>query len=286
MFLAKKINYFTDFLLLGNVFIALCAVAQAYQTCHIRYFSVAGSPLLFFIFAATFFLYNAHKFINLNFLKQGIDSQRFTQFSALAYPLSILTFCAAAIAFETFFILKKYARDAIVGIGTVSMLYILPVFRGRRLRDFYYLKIVLISLTWASVVVWIPTAAIGRGFSIIEVLMFLEKTAFIFAITLPFDIRDRASDAAAGLKTIPLNMGVEKTKALGFYAITLSLSITFALAYFSVYSVFHYFAIATTLVLSYFLIEKTDDSKPNYFYYFYLDGMMLLQTCLVLAVPR
>ncbi|NJN33941.1 MAG: UbiA family prenyltransferase [Saprospiraceae bacterium] len=179
-----------------------------------------------------------------------------------------MTFCAAAIAFETFFILKKYARDAIVGIGTVSLLYILPIFKGRRLRDFSYLKIILISLTWASVVVWIPTAAVGRGFSVIEVLLFLEKMAFIFAITLPFDIRDSTSDAAAGVKTIPLSIGVEKTKKIGFYAITLSLSIIFILTYFGVYSVFHYFAIAVTLILSYFLIEKTDETKPIYFYYF------------------
>ena len=62
-----------NFLLYGNVFIALCAYSQTVQTC--RFLgddNVSQSVLPIFVAAATFFLYNIHKPITFFLKKQLI----------------------------------------------------------------------------------------------------------------------------------------------------------------------------------------------------------------------
>ena len=84
-----------NFLLYGNVFIALCAYSQTVQTC--RFLgddNVSQSVLPIFVAAATFFLYNIHKPITFFLKKQLIDNQRFMKTKSFSSPLSILTILA------------------------------------------------------------------------------------------------------------------------------------------------------------------------------------------------
>jgi hypothetical protein len=280
-----------DFLLYGNFFIAFCAVAMAFQTCHLRYFSVAGSPLMIFIFSGTFFIYNIHKFITFYLKKEIIDSQRFIQLKRFDGPLSILTFIALFVCFDTFMMLGNDIKRDVVFIALLSLLYVLPVFKGKRLRDLPYLKIFLITGVWVSVCVALPALALGKAWWTTDAIIAFEKAYFIFALTIPFDIRDRSWDAALGVKTIPLSMSedveqksVEKPKKLAYFSLILSFLMALVLVIAKNYSFWTLFKIGISLIITYFIIKKTDDAKDDYFYLFYVDGMMILQSLIVILL--
>jgi 4-hydroxybenzoate polyprenyltransferase len=278
----KGLQHIIDFILLGNFFIAACATMQTLQTCKLRYYSVAGSPILVFVFCATFLLYNIHKPITYWLKKEFIANLRFQNTKRFEAPLSILSFVAALICFNCFFLFKQTGQQAIMISGALSFAYILPFLKGKRLRDIPYLKIILISMVWAFVCVILPLSIVGRGWGLPESLMFLEKALFIFALTIPFDIRDITWDAQTGVKTIPISVGTSKAKRWATYAIISSFSIVFILSYFGVYTLNQYIALSISLTSSVFLIHKTKADKPNYFFYGLIDGQLILQSALIL----
>ena len=285
-----------DFLLYGNFFIALCAVAMTLQTCHLRYFSVAGVPILIFIFASTFFLYNIHKFITVFLKKEKIDNQRFMQLKRFDAPLSILTFIAFMSSFDTFMQFRMDIKKLVAIIGIFSLAYVLPVFNGKRLRDISYIKIFFIVGAWVSVCVVLPAIALGKDWWTTDAILALEKACFIFAITIPFDIRDRAWDAQLGVKTIPLliTMGsikasseidsVKKTLKRAYIALIISFLMACILVFSRNYSFWTLFKIGISLLITYFVIKQTDEKKGDYFYAFWVDGMMLLQSLIVILL--
>jgi 4-hydroxybenzoate polyprenyltransferase len=277
----KRLKGITDFLLLGNFFIATCAVMQALQTCKLRYLSISGTPVLVFIFCGTFILYNIHKPITYWLKKEFALNPRFQHVKRFEGPLSILTVFAALTCFNCFFLFKQSGQQAVMISAILSLAYILPIFKGKRLRDFPFLKIILISVVWAYVCVVLPVATVGRGWGLPESLMFLEKAFFIFAITIPFDIRDMKWDAETGVKTIPLSIGAEKAKRWASYAIISSLFIVCLLSYFGVYGFKQYVILSISLILSEYLIHKTQADNSNLFYYGLIDGQLILQGVLI-----
>ncbi|MBY0424525.1 MAG: UbiA family prenyltransferase, partial [Cytophagales bacterium] len=79
-----------------------------------------------------------------------------------------------------------------------------------RLRDLPYMKIFSIAFVWSASTILLPMAkypeyvAFGHWAGI-----FVERFVFVFAITIPFDIRDMEEDRKSGIKTIPLLLGVK-----------------------------------------------------------------------------
>ena len=105
-------------------------------------------------------------------------------------------------------------------LGAFSFLYTicLPLTGRKGLRELPGFKIFLISMLWAMATVVLP-AAEGGVFGTVEgALMTLERFLFIFAITLPFDIRDLPFDRAR-LHTLPQRFGISKAKKIGFLAL-------------------------------------------------------------------
>ncbi len=280
----KELQDVIDFLLLGNFFIAACAAMQALQTCKLRYYSVAGSPILVFVFCATFLLYNIHKPVTYWLNKEFIANPRFQNAKRFEGFLSILTFVATLVCLDCFFLFKQTGQLTVIISGVLSIAYVLPFLKGKRLRDLPYLKIILISVVWAIVSVILPISLVGRGWGMPESLMFLEKIFFIFALTIPFDIRDMGWDAETGVKTIPLSIGSEKAKRLASYAIIASFLIVCVLSYFNVYTLNQYIVLSISLILSEYLIHKTQTNESNLFFYGFIDGQLLFQSFLIWLV--
>lgn len=279
-----------DFIIYGNFFIATCAALQAWQTVHIRHYSIDGNPHIIFIFVATFFLYNIHKPITFFLKKTDLNEiapqdkrteNRLKKSKAFEAPLSILTFIAGMTALECYLRLYIDSQWQIVGIGIISMAYVLPLWNGKRLRDIPYIKIFMIAGVWAFVTVIFPLKAFAKNWYSCDTFLIFERLTFILAITLPFDIRDMAWDKKTGVTTIPLSIGIKKTKILAYLLLFMSFLITFFIYFMSVYSLNTLIATSISIVASAYLIHKTDKNKDDYFYYFLLDGTLLLQSILV-----
>ncbi|MCK4561903.1 MAG: hypothetical protein KAT78_03285 [Flavobacteriaceae bacterium] len=82
------------------------------------------------------------------------------------------------------------------------------------------LKLFLIIITWAGVTVLLPLKNAEIQFSNDVWLIFIQRVLFLFAITIPFDIRDLDFDNPE-IKTLPQTLGVKKSKIIGVVALFL-----------------------------------------------------------------
>lgn len=95
----------------------------------------------------------------------------------------------------------------------LTILYVMPAFRGYSLRNLPRLKIFVIALSWVMVTVGIPLS----GESILLSGPVLAHASVIFlcvlALMIPFEIRDTLVDAP-GLQTLPQLLGIRKVRHL------------------------------------------------------------------------
>lgn len=268
-----------NFILYGNFFIAFCAYAQTAHTSHILGYNNTHI-LSIFVASATFFLYNIHKPITYILKKQLIDNQRFLKTKSFSTPLSIFTIFAGIVCFYLFFELNTKTQVSLILAAALSLTYVLPILGGRRLRDFPFVKIFTIAFVWAFVTVILPVQEYGQ-FSISPILpIFSEKILFIFALTIPFDIRDVDWDTKTNVKTIPLSIGIQNAKKLGILSLVGSIYIVFNLKNQDTYASINATALLLTYLTSIFIIAISRKDRSDYFFYGLTDGMLLLPSFL------
>jgi 4-hydroxybenzoate polyprenyltransferase len=113
------------------------------------------------------------------------------------------------------------------------------------------------------------------------VILGVERFLFLFAITIPFDIRDMKADHATGLKTIPLQIGEAKSVQLSILILVVFLVGTVGRYFF-----LQQWGIASAYAISGLttLVFLTNDRirKWSLYHYGALDGTLLLQGILMI----
>ncbi len=168
------------------------------------------------------------------------------------------------------------------GTGLVALFYGLPVFKGNRqshgLRGIPGAKLFIIALVWTISCVCLPLVEIqNAGETVSSADFFLlaaKRFLFITAITIPFDIRDFFQDRKFQLKTIPVLFGVEKANRV--CQLLMALHVMLLLLYIDKMDLPAIGLIAVTILASW-LIFKSKWEKNEYYYFFFLDGTLLLQ---------
>lgn len=282
MSLIKKI---IDLILYGNFWIALGALALTFQTQLILKGSFQLDNVSWFVFFATFLLYALHRIVGILRLKDFLEIERFAVISRFRHHIIIYAVLASIGALYFFFQLIWQVQLALFIPAFLSLGYVLPFFgKKRRLRDFDQIKIYLIVGVWAFVTVILTFIDSGRALNFEIIFMILERGIFIFAITLPFDIRDLHVDQHGKVKTIPAVIGIDKTKQLSYATLALAL----VLAIINYYSGFYDLKIGIGLAISYlisaWLISFSTTERHDYFYSGLLDGTMILQFLIVWGV--
>jgi len=279
----KLINTFifsTIFLSVGAVLLTVSAQVQLGMQPH-------WQPYLLLIFFATLIEYNRTRVIELLTNKEALNPEKQWWFRKNQKKL----FFVMAVSVAGFFIAAIHTKTevllAFLPLGILTFFYSFPVTGNKNyffgLREVPYLKIFLIAFVWSGTTIFLPF--VQAGAKILEthaILLFGERFFFIFAIAIPFDIRDMQADRNAGLKTIPLLIDKNKALLLSY----LSLTISFAI------SIFHYKmqnnwfiieAIFVSLITTYLFLKLNYFRNLNRYYYQILDGTMLLQGLLVLG---
>ncbi len=175
-----------------------------------------------------------------------------------------------------YFHLPIRTRILLVAPAFISFIYTVPLLPSRRrLRDFHYIKIILISIVWSIFTVLIPLDMVS-GFDTNASLLFVERALFIFAITIPFDIRDELIDQKISVKTFVHSLGSDRAKRLAVLALIISV-ILFILSQSRL--LFPKLYLLSTLIsysFSALLILKSDQDRHDYYYSGLLDGTMML----------
>lgn len=278
-----------DFLLFSNTFMSLCAVAQGLVT-----FYLIGSrpvmPVLVLLFTSTLGIYN---FCILVFKVDNPEQspyRRVRWFYAHYRLMITFTIVALLSLAPLFFLMSVESRILLIFLSILSFAYGIPMFtlgdRKFGLRNIPGLKQLLITLVWTMSTVLLPVleaehrqlAAVSmRGLTILIAKRFL----FIAALTVPFDIRDLFQDKQSGLKTVPTVWGEKNATLFCQFLLAGYIVLLFLFEDNGLNSDF--WALTLTALLTGWLIFESKREKNEYYYFFYLDGMLILQFLLLAA---
>ncbi|WP_048922332.1 UbiA prenyltransferase family protein [Rufibacter radiotolerans] len=278
MRLAKRI---LKFILYSNIFLALCATALVWET-----YLLTNMPISLrlgvIVFFSTFFIYNVDSLLPYKFNQEGGHTPRAAWiqknrleliFLSLGSALSVLFLYWTAIFDLNFWFLLHL----VVVAGLYSVAIVPEGDRYIPLRDIPLLKVFLIAYVWSAVTVQLPLMEAGRDlFAGENLLIFLRRFLFLFALTLVFDIRDLYKDKQSGTLTFPGKWGVLKTKqialaALVLYVLLAPLSMSWAAA----------IGLGLAGVGAALVVWNAHQYRSQYYFLVLADGMMLVQFILV-----
>lgn len=269
------------FVLYGNIWIALAALTMAWQSQLIFTYNFEWNELNAFIFFSTMALYAAHRLIGQNKTIDFRQSGRFKIITENQFTISIITFIASIGACYYFLQLSYSLWFLLSPAILLSLAYILPFAKGRRLRDFPFVKIFLVATNWSWITVAMPFFYYSQTDHLLLVTMLLERTFFIFAITLPFDIRDLHFDQHHGVSTIPSRYGIKRTQQFAILTLALAAGSTVYSYTNGGYSIYHLFGVLFSFLLTVPLLKCSNPNRPDYYYTGYIDGSMIFQFVIV-----
>ncbi|MEM1122556.1 MAG: hypothetical protein AAGJ18_19085 [Bacteroidota bacterium] len=275
---------FVNLLLFGNFWIAACAVALTWQTELLLYGQFAWTNLTSFVFFATLFLYAIHRIVGLVKVEPFLEKYRYAIIFRFRHHIQFYALIGGLGALYYFFHLSLANQLLLVIPSFLSLGYVLPFVKGqKRLRDFDYIKIFLVAIVWGVITVLMPIFERTTELTVTHLLILLERMFFVFAITLPFDIRDLKIDEHIDVKTIPAIIGISKTKILGAICLGMTILLAFLNWYIGCYETTALLAISVSCLTTLGLICYCDQTDADYFFTGVMDGTMILQFLLVLG---
>jgi len=276
-----------DFLLFSNLFMALCAIAQAMVT-----FMLIGVkpvyPVLAILFLSTLFIYNFSILVTGPKDTERSPFKRVRWFFAHYKLMVPITVVSAMLLLPLFFLVSAQSRLLLVFLSILSLGYGLPLFSvGKQkfgLRNIPGLKLLLIGLTWTLSIVLLPILEVQHIHHITipktDILLLTAKRfLFITAMAIPFDIRDLFQDRKLGLKTVPVVFGEQNAYLLCQILLAGYLVLLFLFRNHGFDT--NFFALTLTIILAGWLIFRSKFEKNEYYYFFYVDGVLILQYVLM-----
>ncbi|MGF7076182.1 hypothetical protein [Mucilaginibacter sp. R-33] len=285
----KLLQSVLDFLLFSNIFMSLCAVAQALLTFHL-----IGSkpvfPVLGLLFTSTLGIYNFCILITRPAKPQRSPYRRVRWFFAHYRLMVTFTIVSLLSLIPLFFIITTESKILLIFLSVLSFGYGLPLFsvgdHKFGLRNIPGLKPFLITLVWTMSCVLFPVLeSMHNHLTDISMrdttILIAKRFLFIGALTIPFDIRDLFDDRKVGLKTIPVVWG--KKNAYLFCQVLLTGYIVLMFLFRQNGFSLDFFALTLTMFLTGWLIFRSAWEKNEYYYFFYMDGVLILQYVIVVV---
>ncbi len=233
-------------------------------------------PYLWFAFLSTAFLYCLHRFIGIQKLK-GIENKgRFKVIGEYRNHILVYAFISAIGSLYFFFLLSFKTWLILLIPVIISLLYALPVLtRGQRLRDLAYIKIFLIAIIWAWVTIIVPFSYSKHPLWLVLIL-FVERALFVFAITLPFDVRDQQIDKNNEVPTLIHKLGEKQSYRLAFACLFLSTILLCLLYLGGQISLIYLSSLLASYLITYIIIKVSIGKSHDYYYTGLIDGTMIL----------
>ena len=260
------------FILSHSIFIAVCAVAMAFQT--ILLLKLHHPVYLYgFIFFATLCSYNFYWIISKAAFAPGNGLGMLIKKDTTGLIILFLS------AIGVFFCLFKYPLpvEFVITSFLLTCLYALPLLPFRALyfvRKAGVLKTVLLAFTWAYVTAFVPLQKTYVLLNSAELFIFTRRFLFMLMLCIIFDNRDKAVDKIRGLHSLATDLKPATLHVL--------ISIIFALLFisnffFRSYGISVSQSIALQLsTISLLVVYFYSLKKQGYlFYYFFVDGLML-----------
>ncbi|MES2810819.1 MAG: UbiA family prenyltransferase [Bacteroidota bacterium] len=279
----KVLQSVFDFLLYSNVFMSLCAVAQGLVTFHL----IGSQPIysiLGLLFVSTLAIYNFSILLTKPKNPEKSENIRIRWFFGHHRLMVTVTIVCILSLIPLFFLISTESRLLLIFLAVISFAYSLPLFtlgdQKFGLRNIPGLKQFLITLVWTMSTVLLPILE-TQDLNLANInlrdttILLAKRFLLIAALTVPFDIRDLFEDRESGLKTIPVAIG--EKRAYLFCQILLGGYIVLLFLFYNSGFTKDFIALTLTAILTGWLIFKSKWKRDEYYYFFYLDGVLILQ---------
>lgn len=249
-----------QFIVYGNVLISLSA---GFLSFGVVSFLDYNSPIYYFfcVFFATLFIYNFQRIPRLSEVNDQYSDRHIwlKENKTTLFLLIGIGLIGAAITYLQFLKIQNDLAFLIV-IGVIGILYALKTLKGKALRDFPYIKIHLIALTWVLVIgIW-PLVRMENNFLDYKELL-IALYLILIAITIPFDIRDLSYDDKLK-KTTPQLLGVKWSKIVSLILLTIGYFLIVFYNFKFIENPFYYISLPGFFLL---ILKTTKERKEMYF---------------------
>jgi len=272
----RLINQILYFYINSSIHVALAVVSLSWIT--LNEFDIPfDKNILYFIFFATVTGYNFVKYF-------GLAKFHHRKLANWLKVIQIFSFCCFVGLCYYSYQLNSKALIYIFAVAIITFLYAIPFspkqlfINKQSLRGIKGLKIYVIALVWVSVTVFIPLINNNFQINFDVIITAIQRFLFVMVLMLPFEIRDMRFDDLK-LSTIPQQIGIKKTKAIG---LLLLLGFLF-LEYFKDEVNFKNIIILMiiTFITLLFLVFA-EEKRAKYYSSFWVEGLPILWLLLVL----
>lgn len=169
------------------------------------------------------------------------------------------------------FYISIFQTILLVITGVLSAFYVSFFIKNKNkgLRDIPYIKVYVVAFVWTILLTIIPLMDLKIDISAVVPSASTSFFIYILAMAMLFDIKDVNIDEAE-TRTIPAIAGIKKTQWLSF-ALTCS---SLCLSVISFQNLF--LPAAVQMIASSFVILLVTRWKNEFYYSFYIDGVLLL----------
>ena len=251
------------FFIKGNIWVAFCVLALAVSSELLL--EATNFKISQFIFCATIFAYNFQRIVRI---KKGYEHSYKNWLDKNRKVIYILMFLAAIISARLFFDFKSSTQIAILFTGSLSIFYPFG------LRKIPFAKIFIISFVWTVSTMLLLVLENNISLSQNIIWQLVSRFLFIFAITIPFDIRDVEYDSQ-NVITIPLFYGVKRAKIISFFALFICGMISFFQYIELALNLPNLLALILLYILTYIFIQKSDKNKGEFFFSFWVESLSI-----------
>lgn len=280
--LLNLIAKITNWILYTSLFAALCAVSLCMATERLVINAIPDifSSLHILVFGSTLFVYNAHYLFKKS--DEALSDRYAWSLHYKKWHYLFLISGALMSGLSLLFLSRSIFRACAL-LGVLSFAYSLPLlpFRNkRRIKDFGWIKIMVLTNVWTIVTSVLPILYWER-----HVLEFpfeiLIRFVFMFTLCIAFDIRDMQTDMEAGIATLPNLIGLKSSYRL--MHITLFFFVGLSIIQYARYpSYVRLSGELVTAIITWQVISYTRKHPSDRAYLGLVDGMMLVYGLLVL----
>ncbi|MDB5251423.1 MAG: hypothetical protein JWP27_592 [Flaviaesturariibacter sp.] len=266
--------------LFTSTYIGCCAVIMAWQTFVLFGYRV-NTVLLAFIFFGTITSYNFHWYLTPTLAggsTKAVWSVRHKKLHAALFLLGL-----AGAAWSGWQLLDKWYWLLLTAF--VTFLYSapkipLPLFRS--LRRIAVGKTVFLALAWTQIPFILPLLFSTIAWTPVEHLFVFNRFFLIYAICIVFDYRDREADRRDGIRSLVTALDDAGINRLFWSSLIVFGASTVVLAWYGAPGGAVLMLAAPGVILG-MLYSYARQRQSDHFYYFVLDGLMMLSSLLLLV---
>ena len=256
-----------DFYLDSSVHVALSCFALVNCTYLILNISINYSVALFAFFG-TIAGYNFVKFDALARSKKNKMSWKLKAITGLS-------FFSIFIGIYYFLELQKITKIIAALVLILTILYTLPFFPNKKnARNWAGIKIYIVSICWVGVTLFLPIINCDYKIDFQIGILIIQRLLLIFSLILIFEIKDLRNDDPH-LKTVPQQIGVAKTKNLGFVLLILFIGLGFFNANFNNQYLELLMNSVIAILIGFFMFYS-NENRSKYFTDFWVESIPIV----------